>query len=99
MAADTWQPFGIPAETWEDVPEHGGVQAVNLTLRRPRAGKERDRAAAWLRNAMIGLSALAAAAAVVSFAAQFRLVYEAKHVTAIAALEAGIPDAAAVVFA
>ena len=48
---------------------------------------------------MIALGVLAAAAAVVSFAAQYRMVFAAKHLAPIAALEAGIPDAAALVFA
>ena len=96
----TWEPFGIPPETWEDVPEQGGVQAVTLSLRRPRDEAEQsDRSAAWLRNAMAGLGILAAAAAAVSFQAQFRMVFAAKGVTWVAALEAGIPDAAALVFA
>ena len=42
---------------------------------------------------------LAAAAAAVSFTAQYRMVETARHLPAIAALEAAIPDAAALVFA
>jgi Protein of unknown function (DUF2637) len=95
----TWEPFGIPDSEYGQATARGGTRVLNLTLPRPGAGKDRDRAAAWLRNAMIGLGALAVSAAVVSFAAQFHMVYEAKHLTAIAALEAGIPDAAALVFA
>jgi len=64
-----------------------------------RTRKERDQAASWLRCAMLALAALALAAAVVSFAAQFKLVYAFKHSPAIAALQAGIPDAGALVFA
>jgi hypothetical protein len=63
------------------------------------AGPERDRSAGWLRNAMIALGVLAVAAAIVSYAAQYQFVLAAKKLTAIAALEAGIPDAAAVIFA
>jgi hypothetical protein len=48
---------------------------------------------------MAGLAVLAAAAAVVSYQAQYRMVAGYKHVPAIAALQAGIPDAAALVFA
>jgi Protein of unknown function (DUF2637) len=90
------QPFAIDAPTWANG-EDG--QLINLTPRRAGAGKERDRAAAWLRNAMIGLGALAASAAVVSFEAQFLMVHAVKHGTLVAALEAAIPDAAALVFA
>src|SRR5690349_2677295 len=53
----------------------------------------------WLRNAAAGLGVLAAAAAAVSFTAQYRMAETARHLPVIAALEAAIPDAAALVFA
>ena len=59
----------------------------------------KDRAATWLRNAMIALGLLAACAAAVSWTAQYRLVFAVKHLSLIAALEAAIPDAAAFIFA
>jgi hypothetical protein len=59
----------------------------------------RDRAQSWLRNAMIALAILAAAAAAVSWDAQYVLVKTVKHTPAIAALEAGIPDIGALIFA
>jgi hypothetical protein len=62
-------------------------------------GRPRDRSGLWLRNAAAGLGVLAAAAAVVSFTAQYRLADAARHLPVIAALEAAIPDAAALVFA
>ena len=58
-----------------------------------------DRSGLWLRNAAAGLCVLAAAAAAVSFTAQFRLVDATRHLPVVAALEALIPDAAALVFA
>jgi hypothetical protein len=58
-----------------------------------------DRSGLWLRNAAVGLCVLAAAAAAVSFTAQFRMVDASRHLPVIAALEAAIPDAAALVFA
>ena len=58
-----------------------------------------DRSGQWLRNAAAGLCILAAAAAAVSFTAQYRMAETARHLPAIAALEAAIPDAAALVFA
>jgi hypothetical protein len=58
-----------------------------------------DRSGRWLRNAAAGLCVLAAAAAAVSFTAQYRMVDATRHLPAIAALEAAIPDAAALVFA
>ncbi len=57
-----------------------------------------DRSGLWLRNAAAGLC-VAAAAAAVSFTAQYRMVDATRHLPAIAALEAAIPDAAALVFA
>ncbi len=51
----------------------------------------------WLATAMSSLAVLAAA--VVSWDAQFDMVTRARHTAAIAALEAGIPDAGAAVFA
>ena len=58
-----------------------------------------DRSGLWLRNAATGLCILAAAAAAVSFTAQYRMAETARHLPVIAALEAAIPDAAALVFA
>src|SRR6266704_1664144 len=59
----------------------------------------RDRSGLWLRNAAAGLCVLAAAAAAVSFTAQYRMVDATRHLPVIAALEALIPDAAALIFA
>jgi hypothetical protein len=59
----------------------------------------RDRSGLWLRNAAAGLCVLATAAAAVSFTAQYRMAETARHLPVVAALEAAIPDAAALVFA
>jgi hypothetical protein len=48
---------------------------------------------------MVSLAVLASAAAVVSYAAQYRMVFAAKGTAAVAALEAAIPDVAALIFA
>jgi hypothetical protein len=69
------------------------------SLRPGRADPGQDRSGRWLRNAAAGLCVLAAAAAAVSFTAQYRMVDATRHLPAIAALEAAIPDAAALVFA
>jgi hypothetical protein len=58
-----------------------------------------DRSGLWLRNAAAGLCVLAAAAAAVSFAAQYRMAETARGLPVVVALEAAIPDAAALVFA
>jgi len=63
------------------------------------SGRNQDRPGVWLHCAAGGLSVLAAAAAAVSFSAQYRLVYAARRLALIAGLEAAIPDAAALVFA
>ena len=62
-------------------------------------GTHLDRSGGWLRNAVAGLGVLAAAAAVVSFTAQYRMIFAARRLALVAGLEAAIPDAAAVVFA
>jgi hypothetical protein len=70
-----------------------------ISLRPGRTEPGPDRSGLWLRNAAAGLCVLAAAAAAVSFTAQYRMVDATRHLPAIAALEAAIPDAAALVFA
>src|SRR5438552_8928503 len=65
----------------------------------PSSRPANDRSGLWLRNAAAGLCVLAAAAAAVSFTAQYRMADATRHLPAIAALEAAIPDAAALVFA
>jgi hypothetical protein len=71
-----------------------------VTAAGPRhASLGRDRLGIWLHAAAAGLLVLAAAAAAVSFSAQYRLVYAARHLAVAAGLEAAIPDAAALVFA
>jgi hypothetical protein len=67
--------------------------------RRPVHTPAADQSGLWLRNAAAGLCVLAAAAAAVSFTAQYRMVDAARQLPAVAALEAAIPDAAALVFA
>jgi len=71
-----------------------------LTGDRPRrSASAQDHSGIWLRNAAAGLCLLAAAAAVVSFTAQYRLIYATRRLAVVAGLEAAIPDAAALVFA
>ena len=75
-------------------------QASRTTSAQPGwAGPGKDRSGPWLRNAAAGLCVLAAAAAAVSFTAQYRMADAARHLPVVAALEASIPDAAALVFA
>ena len=67
--------------------------------RRRWSASGRGHSAIWLRNAAAGLCLLAAAAAVVSFTAQYRMVDATRRLAVVAGLEAAIPDAAALVFA
>ena len=77
------------------VPDAGGI----ISRRHHQNAVGQARSGIWLRNAAAGLCLLAAAAAVVSFTAQYWLVYLTRHLAVVAALEAAIPDAAALVFA
>ena len=106
----TWQDFGLPPhldghDVMAAAASRNGTRTVTTAqrrkwgVRRPGRPGERDRAAIWLRNAMIALGALAAAAAIVSFSAQYLMVLAYRGDRPIAALEAAIPDAAALVFA
>ena len=81
--------------------DHGRSGHPGARPRRPACPSQvvRDRSGLWLRNAAAGLCVLAAAAAAVSFTAQYRMVNAPRHLPVIAALEAAIPDAAALVFA
>ena len=99
------------AGTGRDITGHPPASGLLLIMARPAApapgpGSQPapprwpgDRSGLWLRNAAAGLCVLAAAAAAVSFTAQYRMVEATRHLPAVAALEAAIPDAAALVFA
>ena len=105
-------PLAFPAAgTGRDTTSRPPASGLVLIMSRPAApapghgrqpvppGWPGDRSGLWLRNAAAGLIVLAAAAAVVSFTAQYRMADAARHLPAVAALEAAIPDAAALVFA
>ena len=88
-----WHPSS-PIDDHGQAPEHGReVHQVKHSRGNP------DRARAWLRGALLALAALAIAAAAVSWEAQYVLVRSVKHSPAVAALEAGIPDVGALIFA
>jgi hypothetical protein len=95
--ARRWKPFGVTEADFAAVPDRDGVRVVNVT---PGAGGPgAGRAGWWLRGAAVALGVLAAAAAAVSWEAQYAMVRAVKPVPVVAALEAGIPDVGAVVFA
>ena len=83
------------------VPLMAGVpDPGKLTGDRPQwSASGPDHSGIWLRNAATGLCLLAAAAAVVSFTAQYRMVDATRKLAVVAGLEAAIPDAAALIFA
>jgi hypothetical protein len=83
------------------LPSMAGVpDPEKLAGDRPRrSASGLDHSGIWLRNAAAGLCLLAAAAAVVSFTAQYRLIQATRRLAVVAGLEAAIPDAAALVFA
>jgi hypothetical protein len=92
----SWEPFGANEADFAAAPEHDGVRMVNVRLGGPGADGQ---AGWWLRCAAAALAVLAGAAAVVSWDAQYTMVRSVKHVPIVAALEAGIPDVGAVIFA
>jgi hypothetical protein len=81
---------------------HRDIKAPVVTIRPRKDGERReprDRAGTWLRAAGISLAGLAAAAAAVSYWAQFTFIDHVKHQKVISYIQAGIPDAGALVFA
>ena len=93
--ARRWEPFGVTEADFATAPDRDGVRVVNVT-----AGGDGQRAGAWwLRCAAVAVGVLAAAAAAVSWQAQYMMVWRVKQAAWVAALEAGIPDIGAVVFA
>ena len=94
--ARRWEPFGVTEADFATAPDRDGVRVVNVTV----GGGDGQRAGAWwLRSAAVAVGVLAAAAAAVSWQAQYMMVWRVKQAIWVAALEAGIPDIGAVVFA
>ena len=95
--ARCWEPFGVTEADFAAAPDQDGVRVVNVTP--GGGGPGPGQAGWWLRGAAVALGVLAAAAAAVSWDAQYAMVRAVKPVPVVAALEAGIPDVGAVVFA
>ena len=93
VRADDCQALRLAPELSADMP------ASRASARVIHTGTHLDRSGTWLRNASAGLGVLAGAAAVVSFTAQYRMVFAARRLAVVAGLEAAIPDAGALVFA
>lgn len=80
-----------------------GIPSLIAHAARKAAAEPRRRgpgeAGWWLRGAAVVLGLLAAASAAVSWQAQYVMVLGVKHAQVVAAVEAGIPDAGALIFA
>jgi hypothetical protein len=74
--------------------ERQAVQVPTITLK-----PQKDRAGTWLKAAGVSLAGLAAAAATVSYFAQFTVIQHVKHDKIVSFVQAGIPDIGALVFA
>src|ERR1022692_2223047 len=90
-------PVGVPDGDLADMAARGGgSRGIDLRI---HGGGGGDRPVRWLTASMAALGVLAGASAVVSYAAQYRMVLAAKADAPVAAIEAGIPDVAALIFA
>ena len=96
--ASTWADVG-PAPLRLPTGPSADARDGRARARVMHLGSRVDRSGLWLRNAVAGLGVLAAAAAVVSFTAQYQMIFAARRLVLVAGLEAAIPDAAALVFA
>jgi hypothetical protein len=80
-------------------PAHQPHAPEPTSAKTAKSAKTRTTGLTWLAGAIAALAVLAIAAAVVSWDAQYVMIARARHAPVIAALEAGIPDAGAAVFA
>ena len=96
MATNRWGPFGTTDEDWPDQPDEHGVRHLHLSMRKPRS--ENERSATWLYAATALLGLLAIGLFVVSFAAQDRYVFSAKHESLPSVIEALSLDVGMAVF-
>jgi hypothetical protein len=83
------------------VPDHAVSARVRATTSASVEPRRRGPGEAgwWLRGAAVVLGLLAGASAAVSWQAQYVMVLGVKHAQVVAAVEAGIPDAGALIFA
>jgi hypothetical protein len=83
-----WQPFGIPAGTWENVASEQSTQVVNLSLRRARGDSGPAPGSRLITTATGLLGLLAAGLFVVSLSAQYRYIWAEKHAAIPSVIEA-----------
>lgn len=94
-SARRWESSQAAGPDGVATPRIGAMKTVAAAPRQHGPGE----AGWWLRGAAAVLALLAAAAASVSWQAQYVMVLGVKHAQAVAAVEAGIPDAGALIFA
>jgi len=95
-SSESWEVAASGSAAGDGLTASCGMRFVDTRVHRAMGA---DHPARWLAASMVALAFLAAGSAAVSYTAQYRMVYSAKHAAAAAALEAGIPDTAALIFA
>ena len=104
MSAETWRPFGIDEAEYEDARGRSGLRVLNVTWRRPKGspkdegGASRPPGSVLVSAAAVLLGLLAAGLFVVSLAAQYRYVFDAKHQALPSVIEAVGLDAGMTIF-
>ena len=104
MSAETWRPFGIDEAEYDDARGRSGLRVLNVTWRRPKGspknegGGSRSAGSVLVTAATVLLGLLAAGLFVVSLAAQYRYVFNAKHQALPSVIEAVGLDAGMTIF-
>jgi hypothetical protein len=104
VSAETWRPFGIDEAEYEDARGRSGLRVLNVTWRRPKGspkdegGASRAAGSVLVSAATVLLGLLAAGLFVVSLAAQYRYVFNAKHQALPSVIEAVGLDAGMTIF-
>src|SRR5271166_3758332 len=104
MSAETWRPFGLDEAEYDDARGRSGLRVLNVTWRRPKGSPEDEGGASRspgsvlvsAATALLGL--LAVGLFVVSLAAQYRYVFNAKHQALPSVIEAVGLDAGMTIF-
>jgi hypothetical protein len=89
----------LPPSRWAVRAGGALADAGEMTTAAAPSRRGPGEAAWWLRGAAAVLALLAGAAAAVSWQAQYVMVLDVKHDRVVAAIEAGIPDGGALIFA
>ena len=104
MSTDTWRPFGIADEEYDEAADGRGQKILHVTWRRPKGspkdegGASRAPGSALVSAATVLLGLLAVGLFVVSLAAQYHYVFNAKHQVLPSVIEAVGLDAGMTIF-